>query len=100
MKRHTILVFIIGLVAMPFCASGLTIKSVDFMNVENKSRLQISLDGQAAYDVNREGNSVVLRINKAKIPNRLARPYITSEFATAIQEILPRQDKEDVVFDI
>ena len=50
--------------------------------------------------MNREGNSVVLRINKAKIPNHLARPYITSEFATAIQEILPRQDKEDVVFDI
>jgi len=100
MKKNTILVFIIGLLAMPFSAFGLTIKSVDFMNVENKSRLQISLDGQAAYDVNREGNSVVLRINKAKIPNRLARPYITSEFATAIQEILPRQDKEDVVFDI
>lgn len=100
MKKHTILVFIIGLLAMPFSAFGLTIKSVDFMNVENKSRLQISLDGQAAYDVNREGNSVVLRVNKAKIPNRLARPYITSEFATAIQEILPRQDKEDVVFDI
>jgi type IV pilus assembly protein PilQ len=100
MKKHTILVFIIGLLAMPFSAFGLTIKSVDFMNVENKSRLQISLDGQAAYDVNRQGNSVVLRVNKAKIPNRLARPYITSEFATAIQEILPRQDKEDVVFDI
>ncbi len=100
MKKHTILVFIIGLLAMPYCAFGLTIKSVDFMNVENKSRLQISLDGPATYDVNREGNSVVLRINKAKIPNRLARPYITSEFATAIQEILPRQDKEDVVFDI
>ncbi len=100
MKRHTILVFIIGLLAMPFSASGLTIKSVDFMTVENKSRLQIGLDGQAAYDVNREGNSIVLRVNKAKIPNSLARPYITSEFATAIQEILPRQDKEDVVFDI
>ncbi|MGO9147750.1 MAG: type IV pilus secretin PilQ [Desulfomonilia bacterium] len=100
MKRYTILVFIIGLLAWPFSASGLTIKSVDFMNVENKSRLQIGLDGQATYDVNREGNSVVLRINKAKIPNHLARPYITSEFATAIQEILPRQDKGDVVFDI
>ncbi len=100
MKKHTILVFIIGLLAMPFSAFGLTIKSVDFMNVENKSRLQIGLDGQATYDVNREGNSVVLRVNKAKIPNSLARPYITSEFATAIQEILPRQDKEDVVFDI
>lgn len=100
MKKHTILLFMIGLLAMPFSASGLTIKSVDFMNVENKSRLQIGLDGQASYDVNREGNSVVLRVNRAKIPNHLARPYITSEFATAIQEILPRQDKEDVVFDI
>ena len=35
MKKHTILVFIIGLLAWPFSASGLTIKSVDFMNVEN-----------------------------------------------------------------
>jgi len=100
MKKHTILLFMIGLLAMPFSASGLTIKSVDFLNVENKSRLQIGLDGQASYDVNREGNNVVLRVNKARIPNHLARPYITSEFATAIQEILPRQDKEDVVFDI
>jgi hypothetical protein len=58
MKKHTILVFIIGLLAMPFSAFGLTIKSVDFMNVDNKSRLQISLDGQAVYDVNREGNSL------------------------------------------
>lgn len=54
------------------------------MNVENKSRLQIGLDGQATYDVNREGSAVVLRINKATIPGHLARPYITSEFATAI----------------
>jgi type IV pilus assembly protein PilQ len=100
MKKHTILVFIIGLLAWPLSASALTIKSVDFMNVENKSRLQIGLDGQAAYDVNREGNSVVLRITKAKIPHHLARPYITSEFETAIKEILPRQDKGDVVFDI
>lgn len=100
MKKHTILVFMIGLLAMPLSAFGLTIKSVDFMNVENKSRLQIGLDGQASYDVNREGNNVVLRVNKAKIPNHLARPYITSEFATAIQEILPRQDKDDVIFGI
>ncbi|MCU0575307.1 MAG: type IV pilus secretin PilQ [Desulfobacterota bacterium] len=102
MKKNTILVFIIiiGLLVLPPAAHGLSIKSVDFMNVENKSRIQIGLDGQATYDVNRQGNSVVLRINKSTIPSHLARPFITSEFATAIEQILPRQDKGDVVFDI
>lgn len=102
MKKDTILAFIIivGLVVLPPAAHGLSIKSVDFMNVENKSRLQIGLDGQATYDVNREGSSVVLRINKATIPGHLARPYITSEFATAIEQILPRQSRGDVTFDI
>jgi len=54
MKKDTILAFIIivGLVVLPPAAHGLSIKSVDFMNVENKSRLQIGLDGQATYDVN------------------------------------------------
>ncbi|HPI92592.1 MAG TPA: type IV pilus secretin PilQ [Deltaproteobacteria bacterium] len=102
MKKDTILVFIIitGLLVLPPAAHGLSIKSVDFMNVEDKSRLQIGLDEQATYDVSREGNSVVLRINKAHIPSHLARPYITSEFATAIEQILPSQDKGDVVFNI
>jgi type IV pilus assembly protein PilQ len=100
MKKDAILILIIGMLVMPFSAHGLTIKSVDFMNVENKSRLQIGLDGQATYDVNREGNNVVLRIGKAKIPGNLARPFITEDFETAIKQILPKQDKEDVVFNI
>jgi type IV pilus assembly protein PilQ len=98
MKKNTILAFIIGLLVLPLSAYGLSIKTVDFMNVENKSRLQIGLDGQASYDVNRVGNSVVLKINKARIPSHLARPFITSEFVTAVEQILPRQDREDVVF--
>lgn len=100
MKKDTILILIIGMLVMPFSAHGLTIKSVEFMNVENKSRLQIGLDGQATYDVIREGNSVMLRIDKARIPSQLARPYITKDFVTAISQILPRQGKEDVVFNI
>ncbi|MCK7509137.1 MAG: hypothetical protein MZV70_37270 [Desulfobacterales bacterium] len=89
------------MLAMPFSAFGLTIKSVDFMNVENKSRLQIGLDGQAAYDVNqgRQQRGAEGR-TRPKSRTTLHGPIITSEFATAIQEILPRQDKEDVVFDI
>jgi len=62
MKKDTILILIIGMLVLPFSAHGLTIKSVDFQNVEKKSRLQIGLDGQATYDVTREGNNVVLRI--------------------------------------
>jgi type IV pilus assembly protein PilQ len=100
MKKETILILIIGMLVLPFSAHGLTIKSVDFKNVENKSRLQVGLDGQATYDVTREGNSVILRIDKARIPSHLARPFITEEFETAIKQILPRQDKENVVFKI
>lgn len=100
MKKHTILACIIGLLVLPLTAQALTIRSVDFMNLDNKSRLQIGLDGQATYDVNRQGNSVVLRVNKARIPSHLSRPFITSEFATAVEQILPRQEKEDVIFDI
>ncbi len=100
MKKDTILILIIGMLVLPFSAHGLTIKSVDFKNVENKSRLQIGLDGQASYDVVREGNSVLLRIDKARIPSQLARPFITEDFETAIKQILPRQDKENVVFTI
>jgi type IV pilus assembly protein PilQ len=100
MKKDAILILIIGMLVMPFSVHGLTIKSVDFMNVDNKSRLQIGLDGQATYDVNREGSNVMLRIGKAKIPGSLARPFITEDFETAIKQILPKQDKEDVVFNI
>jgi len=100
MKKDTILILIIGMLVLPFSAHGLTIKSVDFQNVEKKSRLQIGLDGQATYDVTREGNNVVLRIGKAKIPASLARPFITEEFETAVKQIIPKQDKEDVVFNI
>ena len=88
MKKETILILIIGMLVLPFSAHGLTIKSVDFKNVENKSRLQVGLDGQATYDVTREGNSVILRIDKARIPSHLARPFITEEFETAIKQIL------------
>ncbi len=100
MKKDTILILIIGMLVLPFSAHGLTIKSVDFQNVDKKSRLQIGLDGQATYDVTREGNNVVLRIGKAKIPASLARPFITEDFETAVKQIIPKQDKEDVVFNI
>ncbi|HDP26295.1 MAG TPA: type IV pilus secretin PilQ [Deltaproteobacteria bacterium] len=98
MKRCTIPILLIGVLVLPALAFGLTIKSVDFMNLDNKSRLQIGLDGQASYDVTREAGSVILRIENARIPDHLARPFITKEFVTAIEQILPRQEKSDVVF--
>ncbi len=102
MKRDTILLTIlaIGLLVLPGAAHGLSIKSVDFLNLDKTSRLQIGIDGKASYDVNRSGNNVILRINKATIPAHLARPYITREFPSAVDQIIPRQDKADVVFEI
>jgi len=100
MKKIIILMALVGFLAAPVCALGLSIKSVDFMNVDNKSRLQIGLDGKASFDVNREDDSLVLRIDNAKIPGSLARPFITDQFETAVRQILPRQYGDDVVFDI
>jgi len=85
---------------MPACGFGLTIQSVDFMTVENKSRLQIGLDGKAAFDVTRAGDKLILRIDNAKIPKHLARPFITSEFETAVKEFLPKQKGKDVLIDV
>ena len=100
MKKIIILMALVGFLAAPVCALGLSIKSVDFMNVDNKSRLQIGLDGKASFDVNREDDNLVLRIDNAKIPGSLARPFITDQFETAVRQILPRQYGDDVVFDI
>ncbi|HHO76874.1 MAG TPA: hypothetical protein ENN05_10665, partial [Deltaproteobacteria bacterium] len=100
MKKIMILMALVGFLAAPVCVFGLSIKSVDFMNIDNKSRLQISLDGRASFDVNRDGDNLALRIDNAKIPNNLARPFITEDFETAIKQILPRQYGDAVVFDI
>ncbi len=100
MKTKIILMVLVGIFVVPVCVFGLSIKSVDFMNVEGKSRLQIGLDGKASFDVNRDGDNLILRIDAAKIPKHLTRPFITEEFETAVKQILPRQYGNDVVFDI
>jgi type IV pilus assembly protein PilQ len=100
MNKKTILMVIFGLLLLPAYGYGLTIKSIDFMTVEDKSRLQIGLDGKAAFDVKREGDHLSLHIDNARIPGSLARPYITREFETAVTQILPKQKNGTVVFDI
>ncbi|HPC46917.1 MAG TPA: type IV pilus secretin PilQ [Deltaproteobacteria bacterium] len=101
MKKDIIISMImIGMLVMPGAAHGLSITSVDFMNLEKVSRLQVGLDAKTTYDVNRSGDTVILRIPKATIPAHLARPFITREFASAVDQIIPRQDKTDVVFEI
>jgi type IV pilus assembly protein PilQ len=100
MKKIIILMALVGFLLAPVCVLGLSIKSVDFMNIDNKSRLQISLDGKASFDVNRDGENLVLHIDDARIPRHLVRPFITEEFETAIKQILPKQYGDDVVFDI
>jgi hypothetical protein len=70
------------------------------MTVENKSRLQVGLDGKASFDVARSGDNLILKIDNAKIPKHLSRPFITSEFETAVKQILPKKKGNDVVFEI
>ena len=100
MNKKTILTVIIGLLLLPASGFGLTIKSVDFMTVESKSRLQIGLDGKATFDVKRDGDNLSLLVDNARISGQLARPFITREFETAVTQIIPRQQGDSVVFDI
>lgn len=100
MNKKIILTVIIGLLLLPASGFGLTIKSVDFMTVETKSRLQIGLDGKATFDVKRVGDNLTLLIDNARISNNLTRPFITREFETAVTQILPRQQGNTAVFDI
>jgi type IV pilus assembly protein PilQ len=95
-----IILTVIGLVLIPVYGFGLTIQSVDFKTVDNKSRLQISLDGKASFDVARSGDHLVLKIDDAKISKSLARPFITADFETAVKQILPKQKGKTVLFDI
>ncbi len=100
MNKKTILTVIFGLLLLPASGFGLTIKSVDFMTVESKSRLQIGLDGKATFDVKRNGDNLSLLVDNARISGQLARPFITREFETAVTQIIPRQQGDSVVFDI
>jgi type IV pilus assembly protein PilQ len=100
MKKKIIFILFIGMLALPAYAAALTIKSVDFMNIDNKSRVAIGLDDKATYDVVRKDNTVILKIEDAKIPESLVRPFITRDFVTAVDRILPKQAGKDVLIEI
>jgi type IV pilus assembly protein PilQ len=100
MKQKILFILCLGLMILPMYLYGVTIKSVDFISVEERSRLKVGLDSKADYDVTRKDDKVVLTVKDAKIPDNLARPYITKEFVSAIEEIIPVQSGKDVVFNI
>jgi type IV pilus assembly protein PilQ len=100
MKNKIIQLLVIGIIALPAYSYALTVKSVDFMNVKNKSRIQIGLDGKATYDVSKNGDLVTLKIDGANIPADLARPFLTFDFVTPVDKFLPRQEGKDVIFEI
>lgn len=100
MKRKTILCLLIGLLALPSMGAAMSVTSVDFKTLDTKSRLQIGVDGQAVYDVLREGNTVRLKLENARIPASLARPFVTRDFKTAVEQILPQQTGTSVTFEI
>lgn len=100
MKERVSIILLIGMLALPAYAAALSVKSVDFMNIDNKSRIQIGLDDKATYDVVRKGSTVILKIENAKLSESLARPFITTEFVSAVERILPKQDGKNVVFEI
>jgi type IV pilus assembly protein PilQ len=100
MKNKIIQLLVIGMIALPAYSYALTVKSVDFMNVKNKSRIQIGLDGKASYDVSKKGEVVILKIEGAKIPANLSRPFLTSDFVTPVDNFLPKQEGKNVIFEI
>jgi type IV pilus assembly protein PilQ len=100
MKNKIIQLLVIGMIALPAYSYALTVKSVDFMNVKNKSRIQIGLDGKASYDVSKKGEVVILKIDGAKIPDSLSRPFLTSDFITPVDKFLPKQEGKNVIFEI
>ena len=100
MKNKIIQLLVIGIIALPAYSYALTVKSVDFMNVKNKSRIQIGLDGKAVYDVSKKGEVVILKIEGAKIPDNLSRPFLTFDFVTPIDKFLPKQEGKNVIFEI
>ena len=100
MKNKIIQLLVIGIIALPAYSYALTVKSVDFMNVKNKSRIQIGLDGKASYDVSKKGDVVVLKIDGAKIPDDLTRPFLTFDFVTPVDKFLPKQEGKNVIFEI
>jgi len=99
MKKVCALLFM-GIFALPLSAFALTVKSVDFMNVGGKSRIQLTLDGPATYDVTRKGDNVELKISAAKIAPSYARPLVTADFETAVRQITPKQSGQNVVVNI
>lgn len=99
MKKICALLFM-GIIALPLSAFALTVKSVDFMNVGGKSRIQLSLDGPAVYDVTRKGDNVELKISAARIVPSYARPLVTADFETAVKQITPRQSGSNVIVNI
>jgi len=100
MKKRMIFILLIGILVLPAYAAALTVKSVDFMNIDKKSRIQIGLDDKATYDVMRKGSKVILKIDNAKLPDSLARPFVTKEFVTAVDQFIPKQDGKNVVVEI
>jgi type IV pilus assembly protein PilQ len=100
MNNKIIQLLVIGILALPAYSYALTVKSVDFMNVKNKSRIQIGLDGKATYDVSKKGDVVVLKIDGAKIPDNLSRPFLTFDFVTPVDKFIPKQEGKNVVFEI
>jgi type IV pilus assembly protein PilQ len=100
MKNKIIQLLVIGVLALPTYLYALTVKSVDFMNVKNKSRIQIGLDGKATYDVTKKGDVIILKIDGAKIPQNLARPFLTFDFATPVEKFIPKQEGKNVIFEI
>lgn len=98
MKRRILLTLLVCSIALP--SYGARIKSVNFINLDSKSRIQIGVTGKVTYDVELKGNNVLLRLMNTHIARNLARPYITKDFITPIDHFIPLQVGNDVLFKI
>lgn len=72
------------------------IRSLEFKQMDDKSRILISLDRQADFKLTREAeDTLVLYIKRARIPKRLKRFMDTSSFYSSVQMIKPGVDRRN-----
>ncbi len=70
-----------------------TVEAIDFEPLDQgKVRLTVKADRKLPYEVvHMSKTAVVLRLNHALLPERLARPYDTSYFEGAVDAIMPQR---------
>lgn len=67
------------------------VKGIDFRQTDSTSDVIISTDGAVLFDVQEEGDSIIVVLPGAQIPEHLQRPIDTKAFPSAILSVRPEQ---------